>query len=286
MTTHQWNAFCAFKNEFKAQIQAWNSDLLHSGFNQILKEEQKRLAYKDGVPPYPIDTTLVYNKALDEITDDDDIKLIIIGDNPGKDEQRAENRRYLVGHAGKIAEGFFRRNPELGIDFRKNVIILNKTPLHTAKTKELKALTRTSKNDTPKMAQAREYFAKLLLDSQVWMATRTAKLHSNLNKDAKEHIHCQLWLVGYSELKKKGIFLPYADVLTELYSLTSNEQDLQDTLCKSKIYCHLAESVFVFQHFSMNRFLIDIRAHSQNSLNLQENIEAVGRMRRKQILSF
>ena len=60
---------------------------------------------------------------MDRLTPDDEIKLIVIGDNPGKDEQLTKNQRYLVGQAGKIADGFFKRNPELGIDFRKNVVI-------------------------------------------------------------------------------------------------------------------------------------------------------------------
>ena len=45
-------------------------------------------------------TPIVYNTALDEITKNDDIKLIVIGDNPGKDEQLLQNQKYLVGQAG------------------------------------------------------------------------------------------------------------------------------------------------------------------------------------------
>ena len=82
----------------------------------------------------------MYNRSIDDIKKEDDIKIILIGYNPGKDEQLERNRRYLVGQSGKIADGFFRKNPELGIDFRKNVLILNKTPLHTAKTKKLTLL--------------------------------------------------------------------------------------------------------------------------------------------------
>ena len=70
-----------------------------------------------------------------------------------------------MGQSGKIAEGFFRKNPELQTDFRKNVIILNKTPVHTAKTKHLNEL---SKNETAK---------KIILESQIWMAQKTAELH-------------------------------------------------------------------------------------------------------------
>lgn len=250
MNKTQWKAFCTFRTNFKTQISLWNSQLEKEGISQVLSDKQKELALADSVPDYQIETPLVYNTALDDITPEDDLKLIVIGDNPGKDEQLIKNRRYLVGQSGKIAEGFFRRNPILGIDFRKNVIILNKTPIHTAKTKELK-----------KLAISNDFFAQLLLESQIWMAKHTAKLHQELQ--------CQLWLVGYGELKKRGVFLPYAEILKRCYTNST-----------------IADNVFVFQHFSMNRFLIDLRAHTDTKFSLKQNIENIGRIHRKEILFF
>ncbi|OJF75863.1 MAG: hypothetical protein BKP49_10415 [Treponema sp. CETP13] len=278
MNKAQWNAFCTFRSNFKNQISIWNSQLKKQGFSKILSDKQKELAFADNVPDYQIETPLVYNTSLDEITQEDDIKLIVIGDNPGKDEQLIKNRRYLVGQSGKIAEGFFRRNPELGVDFRKNVIILNKTPIHTAKTKELKKLTTQSKQtanvfENSDLFKATEYFSQLLLESQIWMAQYTAQLHINLCKSATDKSNrqapCQLWLVGYGELKNKGIFLPYAKKLKECYTSSA-----------------IADSVFVFQHFSMNRFLIDLRAHTDQNFSLTQNIENIGRIHRKEILFF
>jgi len=181
--------------------------------------------------------------------------MIVIGDNPGKDEQLSINNRYLVGQSGKIADGFFRRNPELQTDFRKNVVILNKTPVHTAKTHHLRSL-----------QKADPEIAKLIEISQLWMAEHTAKLHralwengANRKQDARSRAdtvgikigECfnppQLWLVGYAELKEKGIFAPYRDALKAAYAGSD-----------------AWKSVFVYQHFSMNRFLIDLKAYQKN----------------------
>ena len=140
MTDAQWRSFTQFKADFAKKMVDWYRRIEHEGLTEVLRALQKKAAKRDGVPPYSLDTQIVYNRNIDNIKKKDDIKIILIGDNPGKDEQLERNRRYLVGQSGKIADGFFRKNPELGIDFRKNVLILNKTPLHTAKTKELALL--------------------------------------------------------------------------------------------------------------------------------------------------
>ena len=246
MTQQEWDAFSQFRENFKNQISQWNQ------FASQLIPLQKSAANKD-TPNYPIENPIVYNTALDEITQEDSIKLIVIGDNPGKDEQLNKNLKYLVGQAGKIANGFFIRNPELQIDFRKNAIILNKTPIHTAKTNHLKYLNKFGS----------EQIQNLINDSQLWMAEQTAKLHSQLN--------AQLWLVGYSELKEKKIFTPYRNKLKETYLSLENTNPW--------------DNVFVFQHFSMNRFSIDLNNfQKQNqSLSLQEAIKAIGILHKNEI---
>ncbi len=251
MKEKTYGAFCRFREDLKNQIENWQSD---SGLMQELVCLQKEAAEKDGVPAYELEHPLVYNRALDEIGPEDEIKLIVIGDNPGKDEQRDRNQRYLVGQAGKIAEGFFRRNAELGIDFRKNAVILNKTPLHTAKTKELDYLIKNGS------AAVKE----LVYSSQKWMAEKTAELHMALNEEEE----CGLWLVGYSELKGKGLFLDY-----------------KKTLCGAYGESEAFGLVSVFQHFSMNRFSIDLaeyaEKHRENSL--EQNIRELGAKHRSEI---
>lgn len=225
MTLEQWDGFCRFRDAFRRQCSQWSSR-----YAGLLQPLQKAASSAD-TPSYPLETEIVYNTALDEVSVQDDIRLMVIGDNPGKDEQRSANRRYLVGQAGKLAAGFFARNPELGIDFRKNVIILNKTPVHTAKTTHLRYLLQNGTSE----------IASLIRDSQQWMAEQTVMLHSCLTSGGNR---CPLWLVGYSELKQKGLFSIYREMLVRQYGSCTDS-------CR--------QQVFVYQHFSMNRFAVDLK---------------------------
>jgi len=250
MTDNQWQAFEAFRNDFRQKCDDWDKN-----YKNLLASLQKEAAQKD-TPEYKLETCVVYNRALDDFTPQSNIKLIVIGDNPGKDEQLLKNNRYLVGQSGKIAANWFAREAELATDFRKNVIILNKTPVHTAKTAHLKFL---AKMGGP-------VIQNLILESQKWMAERTALLHQLLSREG----NCQLWLVGYAELKGRGIFLDYRDYLKAAYKDGSEEAWQQ---------------VKVYQHFSMNRFLIDLRNFQKNNprLSLKESLEKLGDMHRKEI---
>ena len=238
MTDNQWKIFCDFKNDLKKMITKWQ-ELFPN-----LKDLQKQAAIIAKTPDYPFETPIVYNLALEEISKNDEIKLIVIGDNPGKDEQLAKNNKYLVGQAGKIAEGFFKRNESLGIDFRKNVIILNKTPIHSAKTSQLKTIARLGG----------EKISEFIKESQIWMAKRTAQLHIEMNNQILQENQTELWLVGYSELKEKGLFLNYRDELKKYYSA--------DDKSKSNW-----QKVFVYQHFSMNRFTIDLKNYIEKKID-------------------
>lgn len=266
MTESQFSAIENFRKEYKKKCDEW------SAFSDELVPLQTSASQKD-TPPYPVETPVVYNRALDEITRDDEIRLIVIGDNPGKDEQLAKNNRYLVGQSGKIAEGFFRKNPVLGIDFRANAIILNKTPIHTAKTSHLKFLAKNSART-----------ANLILQSQIWLAQKTSQLHQNLIAGAVEKNPCELWLVGYAELKPKGIFVPYRDALLQEYCRKKNCD------AGSAESCEAWNRVFVYQHFSMNRFLIDLKEFSSaencaafDEATLKKNLESLGAKHRDEI---
>ncbi len=206
-------------------------------------------------PPYSHDTPIVYNTAWDTIQEENDIKLIVVGDNPGKEEQLASRRAYLVGQSGRVAEGFFRKNPCLGVDFRSNVMITNKTPIHTAKTKHLKYL---ASKGSPDLVQA-------LLESQLEMARLTARLHQQLYAGEGT----MLYLVGYAELKGKGIFIPYRDELVNSYASDSEAWD----------------AVYVYQHFSMNRFLIDLKGFmaTESSEDMNASLRELGRRHKGEI---
>lgn len=322
MTPDQFTAFSAFRERFRAQVAAWSAD---AALMDALASLQKEAAKADGVPDYPIETPIVYNTALDEITENDDIRIIVIGDNPGKSEQLATNRKYLVGQAGKIAEGFFRRNPELGIDFRKNAIILNKTPLHTAKTRELamfvdkassasKAGGVNKANVAPRTRGATQAdaalkapvamqadaadkaasdkqtdavsralgaayersvvsaapsvahrIAALLDETQQFMARETAALQKALDTPQSP---CAIWLVGYAELKPRGLFTTYRDILADEYRARPESE------------------LYVFQHFSMNCFTTDLKKRADPDRSLAENLRVIGCEHRKEIFGF
>ena len=263
MTSAQWEAFCTFKNEYLALCTKWAS------FSPVLSPLQIEAAAKD-TPPYPLENSVVFNHSYNDITKDTDLRLLVVADNPGKEEQLECNKRYLVGQSGRIAEGFFKRNSELNIDFRRNAIILNKTPIHTAKTTHLKKLMNSNVQGVKELIQ----------ESQMQCARLTAALHCALCKYAEDK-DCmpELWLVGYAELKDKGIFSLYRDTVLKTYieqggNLATN---------------YAWNNVYVYQHFSMNRFIIDLkdfRSKGENAtLSLSSALKEVGTLHRKDIFA-
>jgi hypothetical protein len=200
-------------------------------------------------PSYTVETPIVYNGALDDVQPDSEIRLILVADNPGRREQAAENRRYLVGPSGKIAEKFFRDNPALNIDFRKNVIILNKTPIHTPRTVELRELCRLggAALETA-LAESQRIMARLLLEFHQALAV-------------------PVWITGYSEMKKGGVFEAYTSELKALYGGTN-----------------LQDSVFLYRHFSMNQFTIDLKQQAARGESLNKALDRIGTAYRERFL--
>lgn len=256
MTNFQWECFNKFRNAFKDMVTQWNNQA-----KSLILVQEKAMEFFKNVD-YELQTPIVYNTALDEITQNDEIKLIVIGDNPGKDEQLTKNQKYLVGQAGKLGNSFFKNHDELGIDFRKNVIILNKTPIHSAKTNQLKKFATFGGKE----------IEDLLKETQIWMAQETAKLHQNLLKGSENKDFPQLWLVGYSELKEKGIFTEYKNELERQYQTSEEAKNAWD-------------NVFVYQHFSMNRFSIDLKEFSteNKNLDLKTQLKTLGKKHKDEI---
>jgi hypothetical protein len=255
MTKNQWKDFCFFRDRFREQCRIWSEQAQGTVTDGWLETLQKKAAEDDRNPDYPLENPVVYNRSLDDIREGDTIKLIVVGDNPGKNEQLECNQRYLVGQAGKLGDGFFRKNPELGIDFRKNVIILNKTPIHSAKTKQLSYI----------LKNGGERFSSLFIETQRWMAAETAALQRALG--------CDLWLVGYGELRPGTLFSIYAAELEKQY------------LSEATAFRGI-NAVRVYQHFSMNRFSIDLADHYLKNLSLEDNLKAVGFYHRNEILGW
>jgi hypothetical protein len=203
LNTKTWRLFSAARDAYREAVELLNKQL--PGLGSL----QQQLADTRSGPAYAVETPVVYNEALDRLGPGDDIKLILVADNPGRREQAAENRRYLVGPSGKIAERFFNAEPSLGIAFRANVLILNKTPIHTPRTAELRELCRLG---GPALTEA-------VVQSQLTMVGILRQFYRALAP-------VPVWVIGYSEMKRGGIFEAYTTALSEAAAAT----DLYDRL--------------------------------------------------------
>lgn len=262
MTENQWKSFLNYKDELKNIVYESKKLPFYNELVSLQKELIKR--NEKFRKKYSLENPLVYNSSYEEITKTDEIKVIVVCDNPGFEEQLSKNQKYLIGQSGRIAESYFRKNSEFNLDFRKNVLITNKIPIHTGKTSDLKELKKMASDEL------KNYIENL----QIKMAEITALLHQNLVKyNSNENSKPELWLVGYSELKKNGIFELYGKKFKSFYQ---NEN--------SKYW----DFVFVYQHFSMNRFSIDFNEFRNknkidNSENLKELLCELGHFHRDKI---
>jgi hypothetical protein len=262
MDKDAYETLVAIRNEFKKLVETWSDE--HSYLFQLQERLRRSLGYND----YRVETPIVYNRSLDEIGPDSTIKIIMVADNPGKNEQLAENNRYLVGQSGKLAEGWFER--ELGIDFRSEAAILNKTPIHSPKTAELAELVRTA-------GIRRERLESLLVGSQAAMADLAWRLFlalwktdepRGLHPDIGRETQCVLWISGLGELKDGGLFEPYRDELARRLARAPEQ---------------VLASVWAFNHFSMNQFSIELKRKARRGESLVETLARVGAENRKRV---
>jgi len=258
-----WNKFVKARERFRVTV-----DELARSLPELKSIQQKFADSRaDGKSSsYIVETPVVYNSALDDITASDEIKLILVADNPGRREQAAENRRYLVGPSGKIANKFFRDNPALGVDFSKNVIILNKTPIHSPRTVELRELCKMEARS------GRDAISSALEKSQKTMASLLLEFHEALSSKAglspTSLGSVPVWITGYSEMKKGGLFEVYTESLKELYS------------DKRELY----KQIYIYRHFSMNQFTIDLKQQSLPEETLTKSLRRIGTAYRERIL--
>lgn len=252
MTPRAFARFAELRGAFAARVAAW---LEAAPWLASLQEELRlQLGYED----YRIETPVVANAALDEVTAASEPAYILVADNPGKKEQLERNRRYLVGQSGKLAEGWFRR--ELGLDFRRDVIIVNKTPLHTPKTAELRRLLAIAGARSPSL---RAELSALLEESQRWMAGMAWELQTALG--------LPLWISGYGELGAKGLFSAYAAELGRLHAAAPAGR---------------RGEVLLFRHFSMNQFAIEMRQKRVPGRPLGEELSRIGEENRRRVLGW
>jgi len=248
MTRAAWNRFIKAREHCREGLERFNKTL------PGLKLLQQGLV-DNRSPSYTVETPIVYNEAIDDIQQDSDIRLILVADNPGRREQASENRRYLVGPSGKIAEKFFRDNPGLKIDFRKNVLILNKTPVHTPRTVELKEL----------YVLGGAALERALDESQRLMARLLYEFHKALSYGNEKPV--PVWITGYSEMKEKGVFAAYTNELKTVYN-------------NSK----LVKTLFLYRHFSMNQFTIDLKRQTAPGESAAKTLKRIGTAYRRKFL--
>lgn len=253
MTEAAWTAFAAARERYRAAVERIALSL------PDLRALQQRLVDEREGGSFPVETPVVYNGALDDVAEEDDIRLILVADNPGRREQAAENRRYLVGPSGKLADGFFRAHPELGVDFRRNAVILNKTPIHTPRTAELRELGRLG---GPPLVKA-------IADSQSVMALLIRDFHAALGVGRMEPL--PLWIIGYSELGAGKLFAPFSAALSEAYGGPDGRS---------------RDSILLFRHFSMNQFSADIRKRALPGELVASTLARVGIEYRRRILGW
>jgi hypothetical protein len=249
MTKEAWAAFRKTAARYRAMVNGITAAVPN------LAALIQSLVDKRGGPVYTVDTPAVYNLAVDDFTPESEIKMIMVADNPGRREQAAENRRYLVGPSGKIAEKFFRANPCLGIDFRKNVLILNKTPIHTPRTAELREL----------CAMGDSVLKNAVISSQAAMANLLAEFREALGEAAAP---LKVWIIGYSEMKKGGIFETYTETLK--------------ILCAA--HPRLKDGILFYRHFSMNQFTIDLKRQTRPGESIEESLLRIGAAYRERVL--
>ncbi|MFA5851481.1 MAG: hypothetical protein WC820_02160 [Spirochaetales bacterium] len=252
MNSGQFGEFDEIRREFREYTEALSSRAPWLG------GLQEKLRVSLGYDDYHVETSIVYNEALDDIGPNDRPHFIVVADNPGKNEQKAANRRYLVGQSGKLAQGWFRK--ELGLDFHGSALIINKTPIHTPKTAEIATLRRLAAEDSGKVAAELDH---LLDESQRAMAKFAFRLHACLGG--------VLWISGYGELKPKGLFSAGAREISALYASAAPA---------------LRNGVWVFRHFSMNQFAIEYKQYSGTATDPMEKLEAIGTANRKRMLGW
>lgn len=241
--------FKALRDEFRDRVAAWTAAL------PGLAEAQRALAREAG-DEYAVETPIVYNRALDEVGRDSRVAWVVVADNPGKREQESAMNRYLVGRSGLVAERFFAR--ELGVDFRREAVIINKTPVHTPKTLQLK-----------KLARLYPEAGAILDESQGFMASMVPVL--------QQCFGARVWVMGLSEVKPRGLFEPWQRALAQSYA---KETDAGDGAGNRL----LAEGLYGFNHFSMGSFATDLMRRRLPGESTPDAVLRIGAENRSRIL--
>ncbi|MDR1588344.1 MAG: hypothetical protein LBS57_12890 [Treponema sp.] len=286
-----WNKFVKARDHYRLMVE----DLCR-GLPRLRALQQRlvdgrasgKIAGSSG-PAYTVETPVLYNYALDDVKPGDEISLILVADNPGRREQAAENRRYLVGPSGKIAEKFFRDNPALCPDFRKNLIILNKTPIHTPRTAELRELCRMDgKSLAAALDESQRAMARLLLEFHAALSDCRGGPGKTRAGGGSTGGPLRVWIIGYSEMRKGGIFEAYTKTLRGLYAPEGPDETVSGKTAAlgAAAAARLRDDILLFRHFSMNQFTIDLKQQALPGETLERRLERIGAAYRSRILGW
>ena len=136
------------------------------------------------------------------------------------------------------------------------MIILNKTPVHTPRTAELKEISALGGKAAKNVIDESQQESAMLL-YEFWLA---------LSHNAPMPV----WITGYSEMKPNGIFKIYTQTLITLM----------------QAHPDFAASIYLFRHFSMNQFTADLRKKMQPGEAAGECLERLGTAYRDRIVSL
>ena len=166
MTSRQYEEFVKIRERFRMKINEYREN--HTEFaEEILRvyahEDDRMRAF-------------VYNEKLDYLRKNDSIKYIWVTDNPGFNE--SIQNKYAVGISGKTGKNFMEENGFVK-EFDREVIVLNKSFVHTKVTRELSKF-----GD----------YGDLSEDIQNFMG--------NLACDFQRLFRCEMWILGTSNLNK------------------------------------------------------------------------------------
>jgi hypothetical protein len=82
-----------------------------------------------------------------------------------------------------------------------------------------------------------------------------------------------VWIIGYSEMNRGGIFEVFAEALGDLRASVPAPDAPE-------------EGIFLYRHFSMNQFTIDLGQQARPRETTAETLARIGAARRKGILGW
>ncbi|WP_319205079.1 hypothetical protein [uncultured Ilyobacter sp.] len=166
MTSQQYEKFIKIRERFRQEVDKYRENYPDFAESLLKRYEQEEKGMR----------AFVYNEKLDYLEKNDSIKYVWVTDNPGFRESK-ENK-YAVGISGKTGKNFMEENGFVK-DFDREVIVLNKSFVHTKVTSELGKF---------------NLYGDILKKNQKFMGELACGL--------QEIFGCDMWILGTSNLNK------------------------------------------------------------------------------------